>query len=218
MKLKNKEINFKVFSNIIFIKSILWFKKLKIYFKLIVISVLLIILFLIARLGFFGRPAEKLTYDIYNSKIFPSDVLITVIEKDRLNLELNFSVNAKQGILGHTYFSGDEVAISFGVDKSCYIFLISVDNNGMFDLFQKQFRSQHVSNNYKEIIKFTLDDNVGEETILFLASHNFINYESDVKMKIQRLRESVQKGPNLLKNIKLENDKIFYKIIYFAHK
>ncbi|MEI6138400.1 MAG: hypothetical protein WCP85_04000 [Mariniphaga sp.] len=260
--MNQKKIDYKEFPNFILNYVLVKFKKVNIIVKVLLIIVCLLFLFFVARLGFFGEPAEKVTFIVVNKKILPTDEpyisrdsiqkkqktdsfssnkkpdinsnikkseksvkeqkaedeLDNVIDNERLNLSLNFLVNEKQGILNRSYYSGDQISLIFNVDIHCYIMLICIDNHDIYDLLNNNFSCQFLSSKEDETIKYNLDNNIGHEAVIIFASKEKFNYENEIKPYLNNMQNTLRKGPDLSKEINLNNKKISHKIIYYNHR
>lgn len=226
------------------------FIKAKLIVKGLIIIVFIILLFIAARLGFFGEPGEKTTYNLVNKRIFitdkpyttrdtnqknqnldgspirkvsskkqnSEDTLFNNPENERINLRINFLVNERQGILNHSYYSGDQISIIFNTEYDCYLMLICVDNHNIYDLLKSNYSCQHTSSKTDEVIKYTLDKTIGNEIVFLFSSKVIFNYEKDIKPYLYKMQSALQKGPDISKEINLNKKDIFYKTIYYNHK
>lgn len=144
----------------------------------------------------------------------------TTLNQPRIQLNFNFSVNGIQGILGKTYFSGDNVSLEIKTNLDCYITLFCLDKKGIHGLFNNQLKPSLIRGGDEgETITFQLDDTMGNEAYFAIASHTFFDFDSEIKPKLLKILSEVgDKGPDFTKWIDLDNHKFFQKSIYFKHK
>jgi hypothetical protein len=139
---------------------------------------------------------------------------------ERIAINFNFHVNNMQGIIGKTYYSGDNVSLIFSTNVDCYMTVFCIDKKNIIGLFNKKLEPQKIlGGDNNETISFELDDTDGEEVYYAIASHNSFKFEKDIKPKLEKEISGLgSKGPDLVKNIELDENKFFQKSIYFKHK
>ncbi|MDO5970073.1 hypothetical protein Q4Q35_09655 [Flavivirga aquimarina] len=187
--------------------------------KVLLLSLLLLLIIFISRVGFLGDRAYKISKRVFNFYIpiidqnLP-DILIS------FRFEVENELGRNKGSNGKTYFSGDKMILSINSNIQCWMSIFCVDLKGIHGVYNNSTSSGlfFPKENSHEI-EFNLDDTVGPEIYIVVASHSEFNFEKDIKPKVQTLlQDQNPKGPTLYKYwLDLDNE-YYQSAIYFHHK
>ncbi|TNF00944.1 MAG: hypothetical protein EP322_00535 [Bacteroidetes bacterium] len=187
--------------------------------KVIVLLVLFVFVFFVARLGLFGGEVKRLSvlvFPLYIKHVDPHPI--------RLNVLASFEYQRKgryQPIeIGGEYKTKDIMSIKYSTNIDCWILILGVSNAGaqsMLGAGLEAVRYKPHADHAYDAIDFMLDDEKGVESYYVFASKRKFTYEKDIEPFIYQMKNRAQpKGATLINQVSVP-DYIVYRSVYFSH-
>lgn len=198
-----------------FKKLYTWFLKQRKATKVILIFLIVIIAFCLARTDILGKK-------LYTSSKLLCPISIPGIDVEpiiplSLDYEIENTTGKRVGKSGDKCFTGDNICISFKAGVDCWISVIGVDSKSAYPLFKKQFEPEKIYGDKSYQISFSLDSTNGTEVYYVIAGNTKFNYKKEVEPQIKFIREENSKGPSLsIFELNLEKN-LSYQYFYFTH-
>lgn len=190
------------------------FKRSGIVTKLLILTLFLSAFFLSLRVGLLGKDLKALSY-----RVVATHLPIIDRPKTSLRVVTEFDVlrdnELTKGKLGGSYHEGDNIILSYSINKPAWVLAVGIDSKNDYLLSTKKSEYKNKGEKYK----FSLDDTRGEEVYYIFASENMFIYDEKFK---KTLRDSYMKvngkGPKKQYDIAPSSENITYDYIYFSHK
>ena len=196
-----------------------YFVKLSVIGRVIVIIIVFCISFTFARKDYLGKDAYKISHILIPFNLpFIDPALPDILLNFTFEVENEFG--REKGKNGETYFSGNNIYLSINSNRKCWLCLFCIDAKGIYGL---KNGSTEVflfdPNDYPYQFEFLLDETIGSEIYLAVASHQKFDFGKDIKPKINNVfPELNSKGPVFFRQNLSFGDAFYQSIIHINHQ
>ncbi len=193
--------------------------RLPIYAQGIVVAIVVISCFLLARGGIFGENIR-----VFSARVFP--IHIAGIDPPRADVLLSFyfEVNThdgwSRGRLGEKYPANSEMALFYNTNVPCWLLVVGIDKKGLYPVIYKTQDLQGFAPIYFEPLEapheipFRLNGTIGNEAYIALASRHKFDFFEDIKPVLDEVaRQEGKRGPQVKYSLSL--DDLTQRTIYF---